>query len=452
LNLKKEADPPVPFLHREERTAIRDERKEVSLKGQEEKVDKKVQAKMAKIASNKDEGDDDDMGPSAFGRLADAMVTPLPPLPQPGPDRLPPTGYFICASDKAVISDINVLSLKSDDLLDRFFQDLHFGLMAFEDVPNANGVKLLSKTDFTDELCNWFVKALGAHSVTAKRIEGASLSALSIEFSVPFQMSFSTEAMYTALHWKLPLLPPCSYLVSQGSMIFGLAAAPGANPSLGGVLNFLGLPGDHLLALDTEAKLVLDTAPASRNAIWFTPWDNYETVLRLQFTLVDESILTSFIKTISPKLNFSKPKVIVRRRLTWFRNSGGFEYMIDPQIIFAVSVTRTGGSAIETIFTFERGVVTIIMRPSDGILLDFLGWMADLAGADSGEVKQIDNWVNRVSKKLPKVLELKIQATAAGLQAFFVVMELEVEFGKRNGQSENAAFLVSGRRCSFLLS
>jgi hypothetical protein len=59
-------------------------------------------------------------------------------------------------------------------------------------------------------------------------------------------------------------------------------------------------------------------------------------------------------------------------------------------------------------------------------------------------VTSISKWVSSISKKLPKVLELKIQATAAGLQAFFVVMELEIEFGKRDGQSENAAFLVSG--------
>jgi hypothetical protein len=192
---------------------------------------------------------------------------------------------------------------------------------------------------------------------------------LSIEFSAPFQTSFSTEAMYSALHWELPLLLPCGYHVSQGSMIFGLAAVPAANLSLSSMLDFLCLPKNHLLALDTEAKLVLDTAPASRNAIWFTPWDNCETVLRLQ---------------------------------------------IDPHIIFAVPVTRAGGSPIETIFTFEMDVMTIIMRPSDGTLLEFFGWMADLAGADSKEVREIDDWVRSVSKKLPKVLELQIQATAAG--------------------------------------
>jgi hypothetical protein len=87
-----------------------DERRKESLKRLAEKADKKVLVKMAKITSSKDKDDDEvsgDKGLSACGRLADAIVTPLPPLPQPGPDRLPPTGYFICASDKAVISEIN---------------------------------------------------------------------------------------------------------------------------------------------------------------------------------------------------------------------------------------------------------------------------------------------------------------------------------------------------------
>jgi hypothetical protein len=442
---------------------------------EDEPVDEPQAAKWTKVdtsvldaaaladADNEDsnEGDDGDEMPvdqAPFVLLADPLAAaPASLAPPDPPEPLPTFGYYICASDEVVIAASNVISLPRSDPLNSFFQDLHDGFLAFETIPDATGVKLLNKADFADEVGDWFVRGFGADVVTAKRLGIDFLSALSIGFSKPLPMMFSTEAIKLSFDWDASKpLPPCGYITSQKSMIFGLdpktLPTPTTQLSLGGILEFLDLPGDHLLALNVTAGLILDTStvPANRNAIWFSPWNNYETVLRLQFKLADEGALTSFItNNISSKIQIVTPRVIVRKRMSWFHNSDGFECIPDPQIIFSVSIKRDNGSHIDTILTFDMGIVTLTMRPN-GTLVDFLDWMADLAGADKAEVGTINQWVGKVSSHLPTVLELRIQANSFGLQAFYVVMELEVELGKADGQSENVVFLVSESQPGFL--
>jgi hypothetical protein len=376
------------------------------------------------------------------------------------PTALPNDGYFICASTAVVAASTNnALILGGNEVgaraaLDQFLDGLFSGVLALSTVPDTVGKPLLDDTsDFPDDLFLWFNAVLSANTILVRGVSNSPtpVTAFEIRITSPWELQFTTEAFLA----DPPMTPlpdmPFGFLALTSVLYLGLDLSSVnttlQTTDLGSVLTFIGMDEVLLQALGSAIPLNLDRTSGSRNAMWFTTDPQYQSIMRLQFTLADETSFRSFINSISSGLTITNLKLIVRNRISQIAFVDGFEARHTPQLIVTLTVNPQGLTPMDAVFVFEFNVITLVIKPKDGSLEEMLGWLAFLTpGANADDVKSVKDWVATVSPKgTVTIREMRLAIGDSAIQSFYLDLEVDVDFGKSPDGSGKVAFFVSYR-------
>lgn len=431
------------------------------------------------------EGDDDELDVPLDDQpviLVDKLairIAAAPTNPTIQPLALPTDDYFICASTLLITFGTNALAFHPNETgaraaLDVFLAGLSTGILALQAAPNSAGAPLLAATtDFPDSLFRWMNASLNANSVLVQGTPDSPNSpspnpvtgfvvnivdplrldtSTSIVTTHPYAMQFSTTAFVPDPSIQpAPTMPfgfePLANLLTLGLDLTSTNTAL-QSINLADLLTFIQFDQSRLQTLGGVINLTLDKTSGARNTLWFINQPLYRSVMRLQFTLTDESTFTTFISKISPNLTLSNIRLIARKRVTKFITKGGFDARENPQLIVTVTLTPQNLTPMDAAFIFEFNLITLVITPQDGTLAQMLGWLAFLTpGASQTDVQDIQNWIAKVAPKgTPIIREMRLAISQGALQMFFLDVEVDVDFGQAPSGTDGSgkvAFFVS---------
>jgi hypothetical protein len=397
----------------------------------------------------------------ASGLMRGVLRDVNPPANPPSvvtPTSMPADGYFICASSTVVVAATNTVVLSSTDTgakaaLDQFLDGLQSGVLSLTAAPDSTGKPVQDQSsDFPDDLFLWLSAVLNTSTIIVSGVPGSltPVTGFEVRITKPWNMQFTTDAFTSQ--------PPFSPLPD---MFFGfypptlllylgldLASTNTTlrDTTLADVLEFISMDAGILQTLSSALPLTLDEAATSRNTMWFGSSPDYNSIIRLQFQLSDNSnMFTDFMNSLSSKMSFSNLRLIVRKNITRLEREDGFEARQNPELMVTLTMTPPDGlAAMDAVLIFEYKVITLVIEPSNGSLEQMLGWLAFLTpGTNADDVKKVKDWIAVVSDKLPTIREMRIAIGNNQIQSFFLDLELDVDFGKSADSTGKVAFFVS---------
>lgn len=360
----------------------------------------------------------------------------------------PPTGYFIYSTDQQPPStSAGSTVIPATGGLNGFLEALVTGIIMLEAGPpttsNSTSTTTSSKFLIQDEWAGWMIQSLQARSLSVVWNSSGGVEGFAVEFQLPLNLRYVTTA--TILGSPGPATPALG-LLDLGIMVFGLEVPPnaGLNCSLANVLDFTGFPTSGLYGLTSTIRLVLDTSTRNRNAIWFWPDANYETTVRLQFTLDPDEALTvsSFVKdTLGTNLTITGVKVIARRVAHSWDLDTEQRIRLSSELIFSMTVVHPDAQ-FQGYLIFDQDYATIVIRPSPAFTFQvILAWIAGLVGNDTVDVDEVMRWVP-VNPSNIRVVQIKMQASSAGIRGFSMDVQMDITFGG-GATAQKIPFLVS---------
>ena len=372
------------------------------------------------------------------------------------PTSLPTDGYFICASSTVVAASTNALVLSSTDVgvkaaLDQFLDGLQSGVLSLTAAPDSTGKSVQDRSsDFPDDLFLWFSAVLNASTVIVRGVPGsaAPVTAFEIRITSPWNIQFTTEAFTSDPPFSpLPDMP-FGFYTQPPLLYLGLDLESSnttlKDTNLAAVLTFISMDAGTLQKLSSALPLTLDEAAGSRNTMLFGSSPQYNSIIRLQFQLSDETLFTDFVESLSSNMTFSNLRLIVRKNITRLDRDDGYEARQDPELMVTLTMTPQDLAAMDAVLIFDNKLITLVIEPKDGSLEQLLGWLAFLTpGANADDVKNVKNWIDIVSDELPKIREMRIAIGNNQIQSFFLDLELDVNFGKSTDSTGKVAFFVS---------
>ncbi|KAL8372578.1 hypothetical protein RB595_002087 [Gaeumannomyces hyphopodioides] len=335
--------------------------------------------------------------------------------------------------------------------------------------------------DAADETAQWFAQMDAVASVLVTGPEAAKvITSFHIDLVKPVPLSFSSDPDVLVSAFGGPTSKiPAPGLAKDGAVLtcgldfdhtFGDTKEIKAN--VGGLFQFAGIPSARDFLPDKIADMSVSlkksdgaAEKARRNALWFTPADSYQTIMRLQFSLglAESQPLQTVLGGALPGFTLKSAEAVTKRKVSLAKTSDGPMPLIDGQVTFAItcSVKARDGPEVTATAAVEFASSTVTLTflfdsedPLDGILL----WLAERSNEPTlkdvvrGLLAKGENDKPVVSKLALRRVSVGLVSEEAGategkkgnpsLASFSFDIEALTTFGSGDDQPP-AAFLLS---------
>lgn len=341
--------------------------------------------------------------------------------------------------------------------------------------------------DATDKTAQWFAQIDAVASVLVTGPEAAKvIASFHIDLVKPVPLSFSSDpdVLASAFGDSASKIPAPGLVKNGAVLVCGLdfgqtfGDTKEIKTNVGGLFQFAGMPSARGYLPDKIADIPVslknsdgDPKKARRNALWFTPADSYQTVMRLQFSLglAESAPLQNVLGGALPGFTLKSAEAVTKRNLSLAKTSDGPMPLISGQVTFAItcSVKALDGPEVTATaavdFTSSTVTLTFVFEsedPLDGVLQ----WLAErsneptLKDAVRGLLEKIENEkpilsrfaLRRLSVGLDSEDAEETEETGAtgdnksnpSLASFSFDVEALATFGTGDGEPP-AAFLLS---------
>jgi hypothetical protein len=247
---------------------------------------------------------------------------------------------------------------------------------------------------------------------------------------------------------------PVPGLMPDGNLLyFGLdkSRSKVATATVKDLFRFVGLPASPPSAIENwTTSLKPESAASKHNAMWLTPSNYYQTIVRLQFTLDDPSVavLQTVISQALKSFTFNEVDIICKKVLTRAKSGGKYIAVSDGEVMIEANCSlkpKERELKITAGIVFYVGGYDLTLRFDDqdalGVILE---WLAELAGQDFKFIEAlVDDEKNSPFGKNIFLRRVKIglDASIDGLKVAFRRFSLDIEVKASFGQ--NPVFLLS---------
>ncbi|KLU85796.1 hypothetical protein MAPG_04816, partial [Magnaporthiopsis poae ATCC 64411] len=329
----------------------------------------------------------------------------------------------------------------------------------------------------SDETAQWFAKI---DAVAAVLVEAATaqapkvITSFNVDLIKPVPLTFSSDsAVLVSAFGGSTSRIPAPGLIKDGSVLacgldfdktFGDTKEIKTN--VGGLFQFAGMPGsreflpDKIGDMPVSLKKSDGEAKLRRNALWFTPADSFQTIVRLQFSLglAESAPLQTVIGGALPGFTLKSAEAVTKRKVSLAKTSKGVIPLIDGQVTFAItcSVQATDGPEVTTTaavdFTSTTITLTFLFTSQQNPLDGILQWLVERS-KEPDLKKFVDRMLAKSENDKPLISDLALRRLSVGLDvgtnknspslaSFSFDIEALTTFGTADGQPP-AAFLLS---------
>ncbi|KAM3513554.1 hypothetical protein MY11210_002841 [Beauveria gryllotalpidicola] len=330
--------------------------------------------------------------------------------------------YIYCSGTATALGSSSATVLAAASVLDQLVSSLHYKQLVFTAKPTTSSTSFLAD----DEWNIWFTACFPSASFSATADSDGNIDAFRLSFDFPtagdntLVFSSAAASISHSFGQSAATLPAPGMLTDPCILVFGLDTANTTawtqGASMASLLEYAGL--DNAAALVPNATATLDMS-AGRNAIWFTPWSSYKTVLRLVFT-AESDALESFLGDVNSFTNISCSGVSVVLSATHtILECGGVSAMRRATVTMlascSIDVSTSDTVSFEMVLEICQNAVGITLVTDASVKLStILAWLKSVIGLDSDF--EIDSWLQT---------KLGIQDVSIGLRRIFVNLDTE---------------------------
>ncbi|OCL06349.1 hypothetical protein AOQ84DRAFT_78782 [Glonium stellatum] len=347
---------------------------------------------------------------------------PVPPRPKPPlkPVRIPKTGYALFANNAFArlkpTGDTQHFGRIPPDLafnLDVFVGTLKTGVLSLASIPSTETSSDVAFAS-NDELAAWLSDAVGAKSIAANVDPNGIIKSFSTTVTTKDQLSFvfSSESavLLTTFNEKdAKRNEKCAFdepgLMENATVLcLGLRSFTGTT-TLSQVTDFMGLKA-LAKALPIQLLGVLKLQPymedGHRNAIWFDPVSNYDTAIRLQLQIAEDSqdLLKTLLQYLDPKtLDFRNTFVIAKKVCSYTKGKEGVRVLHRGDITIVTDISILGIKFRGIIkFSASNIQLTLSVLQETSALATMISWIQNLLKSSDGSNQDFDGsfsqWLN----------------------------------------------------------
>ncbi|KAH8702294.1 hypothetical protein BGW36DRAFT_424574 [Talaromyces proteolyticus] len=311
--------------------------------------------------------------------------------------------YYIYSSDAGQSGGTNKLILKKDLPIDDFVSRLKNKVIILQETPEADEY---TPCDASDEWVKW-VGNFGENGQVSAMVDpelepDEALQSFQFNVAGPGGQALvfesSAEALESAFGSEAAgLVDPPGALVTSSVLLYSGLIEPSSNltAKVEDLFNYVGqeellenLPSS-LTAL--TATISSSTYEGRRNALWFNPELDSQTILRLQYQLDAKNAFEGLLQNQVPGLEFIEFAAICRKIMTEGQTAddelvGVDQGTVSLQATCTVSNTKMAAPLQMTMgIDFSESGMTFILKPSqqsDGNLDDVLKWLEGVVASN----------------------------------------------------------------------
>lgn len=377
-----------------------------------------------------------------------------------------PGYYFSSDIPPDVKPDDPVEVLAKDTPFHSFVDALHRGVLILEKNPHqSETVPLLE----IDEWRCWMFEVLPAVELLAivQDPSAAGQPRPFPEFRLSLNignqiLSFGTGFAKDAFDYSNDILD--QFRSEEDALVFGLdpQSYTTLTPmTLHDVANLMGMKdsavvralGNPQLKLVPSANSLGPKPRKSRNALWFSPYEQYETVLRLQFECIELNKLASWLKMAVPGFEILSSSIIAKTTSTWVMMADGNGAASDNTITL---VARCSIEQIhfQCVVAWKESSIRLTLQTDDkdaDVLKSILDW---LAGAHGIKGLDLSDWLKMAQedgciqtprlRRLILTIKLDDKGNPSSIMDISLSLELCLKFGKpENDEVNSVVFLFT---------
>ncbi|KAI1092447.1 hypothetical protein F5B19DRAFT_209814 [Rostrohypoxylon terebratum] len=373
-------------------------------------------------------------------------------------------GKFKIYSSKATPdSGDEIKVLDEGTPIDNFVSILTDQVLILQAPPTES--KLVVPFDVSDNLSKW-MHSLDPEADFSLSFDNASNKNIqSVEFHItkPWELTFSssTEALLFSFGPAIGLngpRVPIPGVQEDGEMLY-LGLDPGhsntATSTIKGLFDFAGIRSSppSILA-DWTVSLEKEDTPPKRNALWFSPVNYYQSIVRLQFGL-DATNKTKFQEIIAnslPSFKFEGVDVICKKVLTSTTSGGKPVAVENGEVLIQAqcSISPKGEELkmVAGINFYSRRYDLTLMLDSDDALGVILEWLAELSGVKLDFIQPLlDNGGLFGKNIFLRRMKIGLESTEGGkktkLANFSIDIEAKTTLGQAKDKADPVVFLLN---------
>ncbi|KAI1098286.1 hypothetical protein F4804DRAFT_132081 [Jackrogersella minutella] len=319
--------------------------------------------------------------------------------------------------------------------------------------------------DATDDLSTWmhFLDPTADFSLTFDNITDRNIQSFEFHLTKPWDLTFSssTEALLFSFGPGVGLegsRVPSPGVTEEGKMLyFGLdpKRSHTATSSIKELFDFAGIRSSPPSVLaDWKVSLEEENSVPKHNALWFSPVNYYQSIVRLQFGLdaTNTAQFQDFIADSLPSFNFEGVDVICKKVLTSAKSNGKPIAVDSGEVLVQAkcSITPKGKELKMTagISFYSRRYDLTLILDSDDALGVILEWLAELAGVDMSFIQPLlDNGGLFGENLFLRQIKISLEATSGGkktkLASFSLDIEAKATIGKAKDKPDPVVFLLN---------
>ncbi|KAI0901553.1 hypothetical protein F4806DRAFT_490030 [Annulohypoxylon nitens] len=337
--------------------------------------------------------------------------------------------------------------------IDNFVSTLINQVMILKTLPTDSN--LIVPFDVSDNLATWmkFQDPAAEFSLSFDNASDKNIQSFGFHLTKPWGLTFSssTEALLFSFGPNVGLegpRVPIPGVNEDGTMLyFGLDPRYSniATSTIKGLFDFAGIRSSPPSVLaNWTVSLEKEGSSPKRNALWFSPVNYYQSIVRLQFSL-DATNTTQFQEFIAgslPSFKFEGVDVICKKVLTSATSGGKLVAVESGEVSIEAhcSITPKGKELKMSagISFYSRRYDLTLMLDSDDALSVILEWLAELAGVDTSFIQPLLDNGGLFGKSLfLRQIKVSLEATEGGKETKIASFSLDIEAKTTLGQAKD---------------
>lgn len=391
------------------------------------------------------------------------MATGDPPSP-PAPPSGPFTVYSSAAKQGGTGS-VKTLTAKTN--IDNFVRQLSTSSLVFPRAPTSSSPETIP-LDPSDITFKWLTLLDPGGTVSASFHDAATqnIDNFQVHMAAPWDLVFSSDPTFLVTTFgsqgNATVGPvskvPVPGLKDDGNLLYmGLdpTTAP-VTTSVKELFAFAGLdspPLSEFAPWGVTLHVSSDPAKPIRNALWYSPLNYDQTILRLQFSLsdADRATLQSYIAKALPSLEFISVDFICRRTITGTTTGGKVSASAEGEVLIETEchlVPKGHDLLVRAGISIFRDQYRLTFQLDEQIkghsaLGDILAWLAECVGLQPDDFSFVTDMImQQDGKSFGDALELRRIEISLGtkdggktpkLMSFRVDIQATATFGHGNG-------------------
>ncbi|KAI2465290.1 hypothetical protein F4781DRAFT_35927 [Annulohypoxylon bovei var. microspora] len=319
--------------------------------------------------------------------------------------------------------------------------------------------------DVSDNLATWmqFLDPTADFSLSFDNVADKNIQSFEFHLTKPWELTFSSSAAALLFSFgpnvgQEGARVPAPGVTEEGKMLyFGLDSrySNTATSTIKELFDFAGIRSSPPSVLaDWTVSLEEDSSEPKRNALWFSPVNYYQSIMRLQFGL-DATNTTQFQEFIAdslPSFKFEGVDVICKKVLTSAKSNGKPVAVDSGEVLIQAkcSITPKGKELKVTagISFYSRRYDLTLMLDSDDALGVILEWLAELAGVDMSFIQPLLDDGGLFGENLfLRQIKISLEATNGGkktkLSSFSLDIEAKATIGQAKDNPNPVVFLLN---------